>query len=418
MKSYFRISFLRLLASAGCVLLVLIADAGLPIARMYVASALFAALLMYLVSRPKLIDVLAIFLLGPALVALHLWLWLGGVYKPHPVLVLAGLGMAAYLVMLLRWVGGGTEERAAIGQILLPAAILTVMLFCTHNLLNFANELSPKTLDLYLFSFDGSLGLQTSFWMGSMFAQHPWFGNLGNGAYYGILMAMGVSQVLVAQKRPKWIPPYFMLELFFVSSFLGYFLYHVFPAAGPKYAFGTNFPLGGISVEEIRRVFVEPIPLATGFMRNAVPSLHMTWALLMWWNLRNVSRSLAWLSFAYVVLTVIGTLGTGEHYLVDLVIAFPFTLMVQALCVRYRPWTDRRRSYATALGLFGTVAWIVALRSMNKVFWVNPVMPWRTHRRFRGRKLLVPIEDIRLVARLRRVQSARCCYFSLQHFPS
>jgi hypothetical protein len=38
----------------------------------------------------------------------------------------------------------------------------------------------------------------------------------------------------------------------------------------------------------------------------------------------------AW-SLAFVWFTVMATLGTGGHYFVDLVVAFPFALMVQAL---------------------------------------------------------------------------------------
>src|SRR4051812_15324273 len=223
----------RIAASVGCLLLILIAATGLPIARMYLASALFSVLLMYLAARPRLKDLVAIAVLGPAFVALHLWLWFGALYQPHPILVLAGLGVATFLVLLLRAVWSEEEERSEVLQILMPAAVLTVLLFCTHNLLNLAGLWTPKTLDLYTLSFDGSMGWQPSFWMGRMFREHEWLGTLGNGAYYAILIAMGSSYVLYARRKPEGISRYFMLEAFFGAGILGFVFYQLFPAAGP-----------------------------------------------------------------------------------------------------------------------------------------------------------------------------------------
>jgi hypothetical protein len=62
----------------------------------------------------------------------------------------------------------------------------------------------------------------------------------------------------------------------------------------------------------------------------------MAWVLLVWWY----SRALSWwersIAFFFLFFTVLATLGTGEHYLIDLVVAFPFAVFVEAL-VRFRP---------------------------------------------------------------------------------
>lgn len=366
----------RLGASAGCVLLVLIAATGLPIARTYLASALFSVFLMYLAAKPRRKDLLAIAVLTPAVVMLHTWLWFSDFFRFSATTVLGGLGIATFLVLLLRAVWSTTDERREMLQIVMPAAMLTVMLFCTHNLLSLASVLSPKTMDLYLLSFDGSMGWQPSFWMGRMFHDHPWFGTVGYGAYYAILMGMGASYVLFARRRFEGISRYFMIEAFFAAGIFGFLFYQLFPATGPQFAFPGQYPFHGISAREASRLFVEPIPLNLVFMRNAVPSLHMGWALLMWWNLRNLGRLANICSFLFVVLTVLGTLGTGEHYLVDLIVAFPFALMIQAICWRRLPVGDRRRWLPMVSGLTGTLLWIAALRWGLKLFWVSPVIPW------------------------------------------
>ncbi len=67
-------------------------------------------------------------------------------------------------------------------------------------------------------------------------------------------------------------------------------------------------------------------PLA---FRNCMPSLHMTWATLLWLNSRQ-----PWLrrgTFCFMFIIAFTTIATGEHYVLDLVAALPFAWMVQRL---------------------------------------------------------------------------------------
>ena len=102
----------------------------------------------------------------------------------------------------------------------------------------------------------------------------------------------------------------------------------------------------------------------------------MAWTLLAWWY----SRGLSWweraIAFTFLALTVVATMGTGEHYFVDLVVAFPFALMIQALCAYPLKWKDVRRWTPFAFALLGTLAWLMALRYSPKLFWTSAVVPW------------------------------------------
>ncbi len=54
--------------------------------------------------------------------------------------------------------------------------------------------------------------------------------------------------------------------------------------------------------------------------------------LLIWWTLRDMKTSRR-IALAFVVGTALATLGGGGHYLVDLVAAFPFSLVVWSFCM-------------------------------------------------------------------------------------
>jgi len=102
----------------------------------------------------------------------------------------------------------------------------------------------------------------------------------------------------------------------------------------------------------------------------------MAWVLLVWWYSRGLSWWERGVAFAFLVFTVLATLGTGEHYLVDLVVAFPFAVLVEAVCSFSLSWKDRRRLAAILGGLLGTLIWLVALRYGTRFFWVSPLVPW------------------------------------------
>lgn len=366
----------RIGLSILCLAAMILLDTGLPLAVMYVASSLFSAFLMYMFRKPPPIDVMLIAVLGPAATALHTWVWFHEWYRPRVFIILSGFGVAAFVVLTMRLIwSSGEDKRRKLLEILVPAGSLTALLLAS-TWLNQTGKLWPNTLDLSLFSFDASLGIHASFWMGRMFRNHFWFGMVGTTAYFFILIAMVLAHIAYEKRRPREISRTFVLEVCFVAGAIGYCFYQFLPACGPLYAFPNDFPFGGIPVHDVVRLALEPIPIASQFPRNAMPSLHMTWALLIWWNLRSCGRVLHGIGLAFAILTAMGTLGTGEHYLIDLVVAFPFALMIQGICRRDIGFSDPRRWKGIIAGLMMTLAWIVALRETVKLFWISPVIPW------------------------------------------
>jgi hypothetical protein len=75
-------------------------------------------------------------------------------------------------------------------------------------------------------------------------------------------------------------------------------------------------------------------------------------------------------------MTVVSTLGTGEHYLVDLVAGVPFALAVQAMVSPDRKADTSRRVVTAAAGLALTMFWLVLIRFGIKGMLVSPILPW------------------------------------------
>lgn len=81
-------------------------------------------------------------------------------------------------------------------------------------------------------------------------------------------------------------------------------------------------------------------------------------------------------SFIFLVGTVIATLGLGEHYFIDLATAFPFALMIHAVCTLNVPLSNARRAIPQMAGVGTMVGWMVLLRWGLPMFWIRPVVTW------------------------------------------
>jgi hypothetical protein len=161
---------------------------------------------------------------------------------------------------------------------------------------------------------------------------------------------------------------------FVIAGPFGVVFYNLVPAGGPLNLFGSRFPFDPMTTEQVRRLPLHA--LAIGGPRNAFPSLHLAWALLVWWYSEGLSRWTRFVFLAFLGGTVISTLALGEHYLVDLVTAFPFALMIRAVCAPNIPLANRCRWNALATGALLMLGWMILLRWGLVFVWLNPVIPW------------------------------------------
>jgi hypothetical protein len=107
-----------------------------------------------------------------------------------------------------------------------------------------------------------------------------------------------------------------------------------------------------------------------------MPSLHLAGALVIWWNSRLWPRWGRLLAGFFLWATIFSTLALGEHYLVDLVVALPFTLIFQAAWTVSVPLQQSVRRTPLVVGTMLTLAWYVLLRYGLRLFLISPVITW------------------------------------------
>jgi hypothetical protein len=292
----------------------------------------------------------------------------------HPLFMSAFsfLGLAALAVLGARTIWASGEELKLLIYAFLPAVLFVGSEWMATTMLDFTEKLHPKTFDLFLVSFDSSLRVQFSFLMGQAFWTWPWLRFFCLVIY--IALPLPLALVYAAHLRGKKENAFAVMLAFLVTGPFGILCYNMVPAIGPAHLFGAAFPFHPLSAAEAMRLNVVPI-LTTG-PRNAMPSLHLAWVLLVWWNSRGLSRWIRAIAITFVILTAMATIGTGEHYFVDLVVAFPFSLMVQALCSYSLPIRSGERRTAFLLGTFVTLIWLAMLSFSTGIFWISAVVPW------------------------------------------
>jgi hypothetical protein len=135
------------------------------------------------------------------------------------------------------------------------------------------------------------------------------------------------------------------------------------PAAGPAYLFGDAYP---DAIPALAAPHAHPLP--ANYLLNTTPSGHLAWVLLLFWFARQgCSRRVAAAFAVFGLLILIATLGLGEHYVIDLVVAIPFAAAIWSLTLRQ--WKR------TAALLAFVAVWCVVLRQ-GWLIGAPPLLVW------------------------------------------
>jgi hypothetical protein len=335
----------------------------------FMALALGSALITLLVLQPSWINFAAA-VFGSVLLATLDYRVLD--FTPKFMAAFSFLGLGSLVVLGARTIWARNQERTLLLYAFLPAILFAASEYMASTLLDFTEALHPKTFDLYLYSFDSSLRVQISFLIGQIFSLHLWF-RFAALVFY-IALPLPLALVYAAHLRRKSKNAFPVMLAFLVTGPLGVLFYNMVPATGPVHIFGQNFPWHPLPAQQVMHLVLQTLPVKGA--RNAIPSLHMAWVLLIWWNSRGLSRWIRAIAFAFVFFTIFATMGIGEHYFVDLVVAFPFALMVQALCMYRLPFKDGARRVAFLFGTFASLLWMALLSFATPFFWISPLIPW------------------------------------------
>jgi len=151
---------------------------------------------------------------------------------------------------------------------------------------------------------------------------------------------MMIGWFLVARRAGR---PASLILAHVTELVIGPLLYAIVPGCGPAYAFPGRW---------LNPPAVEARTIRLSGMPNAFPSLHVGTALVfVLFAPTRLSRAIA---VAFLAGTVMATLSTGEHYVIDGVAGLVFGCFT---------WAAGCRKWGLALGLGGlALAWPVAVR--------------------------------------------------------
>jgi len=305
--------------------------------------------------RPTVIEMLATVAAGAVYGFLyHLF---GGSLPPdlpfRVVGVLAFVGTGSLMVMAARLLWAAPEmQRKRLDPLL---AGLTPIVFLAYMPVAFkiSQAKMPDSLDHYLYAFDSRFGVQAGFAMGRIFSDWPTLYSVCSLVYMGLPLAMA----LVYLAAPRSGDEASLLKTFLITGIAAAFVFRVVPAAGPVYAFTDIYPT---QLPTMGADFLRPIHMDNPKL-NAIPSLHTAWALLIYWRTRRAKILVQIAAGLFLFLTLLATLGLGEHYLIDLVVAVPYAVSVRALCMTQTGWS-RERVLTAAFNAVLVALWLVLLR--------------------------------------------------------
>jgi len=292
---------------------------------------------------------------------------------------MALLGFGAALLLGLRAIWSEREGRENAVALLAPALILIMFILGCARVLSITSGISPQTDDAWLYAFDGSLGFQPSFCIGQIMYDSTFLTRASLLTYLALPFAMAVVcawQIPAGARRTSW----YILTVLLLAGVGGWLLFNIVPGTGPIYAFGQDFPWKPLPYRDLPRFLLGKMTIPTTIPRNAMPSLHVGWTVLLCWNSRTFPVALRSALLVFLMFTVFATLGSGQHYLVDLVGSLPFALTVQAAAfLKFRDQSvasKSRLTIAILAGLALTFSWLALVRFGVGLALKSPAIPW------------------------------------------
>ena len=352
-----------ILAGAVIVQVLSSAVAGSPLVDLAATSLLFSstalAISILAFQRGKIVQQL---LIGAALstaVMVLLVMWgndLGTSWKPATL----GFWCSAILVSGYRAVKADGDERLRELDRTLVIVALPLVVPPTSVGLWLTTQIVERTYDNYFYAFDGLLPIPAARIIAQFCANHRWASSASTLVYSSFLLVLCVFTAL--QWRQYTEVPARVLSRWVVATLLGYGLYFCLPGVGPGVAF---YGASAQQFDSLPSPYQVELTLLGGFEgapRNAMPSLHATWAFLI--ALASLRLALWARIFAafYATATAIVTLGLHEHYLIDLIVAVPLAVAVHAGTGLLEQKKETNAQLLAALGGAAmTVAWLLII---------------------------------------------------------
>jgi hypothetical protein len=261
-------------------------------------------------------------------------------------------------VLMLVWKLVSKDERIAWPHLLFPPFWSIGSTF----VLGIQASMLPVTIDRYLYAVDGTFGIQASFWGARFLLANHWLLHACAVCYFNLPIGMTVVYLLLQKYRSEEEAHRF-IQFAICLAIAGTTLYVACPAIGPGGAFHADFPYH----VPVASVIPVRMPLSA---RNCMPSMHTAWILCLLWSAPPLGRWFKAILWTFAGLTLLYALSAGGHYLVDLIVAVPFTLAVRAA------FRSEWKSPGFVVNAAIVAIWFVALRFGVGMFLASPAVPY------------------------------------------
>jgi hypothetical protein len=275
----------------------------------WLTEAMIGSFVVYLWSRPDLRSLAAVLGLAVLLLVTYSWLdpkvWPFVQYAPSRFGYF--LGWASVIVL-----GRDVTSPTFTGAACLPLFVT----FRSFGVVIFGLDKGP-TADGAMFLLDHAIG-DPAYLIGQWLLSHPALTTALWVCYMAVPLTLAMAYGAAAGDPTR---RHRLLWSWVVSSGFAVPLYLLCPVAGPAYAFAgwPALPVG---------VTGAPLEVTEGLLRTGMPSLHLTWVALTWYFAPARPTWLRPLLAAFFGITVVSTLGLGQHFIVDLFAAVPYMIAV------------------------------------------------------------------------------------------
>ena len=283
-----------------------------------------------------------------------------------------GLLTACLLAILWRtWQAYKLGNRDELNSCL-EAMFLSMAMPC---LLSLNGSISGQAVyDPHLYALDSLWGVQVSFIVAKFLRNHVIYSKFMEIIYYYLPIWMIASQIIVYRDNLKLKRDHLQCLipalLFFLIAIGGKLCYRFLPAVGVELYCGQNlFPNGPWPAANMNPV---PIDAPYYLYRNCMPSLHLSWILAVYYSLYRAKPIYKNTALVLVALTALSTFSVGCHYLIDLIIAIPFTMALLAIVTPDA--SNRIRLIGAIFGTVTVLSWLCIFKYSITSALQNPTL--------------------------------------------
>lgn len=280
---------------------------------------------------------------------------------------LASLLLAARTALATR----GARRRSALDLLVIRFS-LPVCLPLLQVMLWIQGHSFAEVYDLHFYAFDGLFGGSVVKSLAIFVRSVPGLLTVLWLVYQSLVPVVALFVVL--QRTDHGFVQGKLLSRFLIAAALGYGIYALMPGIGPLMTFIDVFPY---HMPEATDVVAGSFLEFDGAPRNAMPSLHTAWAILVFIAAWPLGPWLRLVGGVFLAGTLGATLALGEHYLVDLIVAVPFVVLVEGIAANPFETAQRGRALqAIAGGIAMIAAWLLAIRFGTVALQGLPLVPW------------------------------------------